>query len=775
MKFGKYLEEHLVPEWDSQYVDYKAWRKQIKILIESKSTSAEAAAALTELFEKELQKINTFFFAQENVIIHRFADLRSKLEEVQESPEDEGDKHDLFSLFETGFTLTRPTLSALSPRPLLEAIKGATETVADGVFEGLHAVADGVRELTQGKGDQTPGIETMLGAAITPALMLSSGATGAIDVFGPPKGTPSAQNPFGNLPVHDWTPLQLDSEKRLNAWHRLFSQRVETGSAGVELEELPPSSKPKRALTEKEAKLFRVSFGELYVLLDMLRNYRLLNQMAFAKILKKADKYLGTSLSGALMPLVERASFFSSSVLVEITSETEEIYASVLEAGDRSMARSKLRVEQDTDPHLWSTFFLGLYLGIFLTAIFIVVVASGEGLVVDPEWQSIFRMYRGFMIPIVFFFLLGLDVFVWLKYKINYILIFEMDPRDHLAIQEFLSISGLLSLLWISSVLAYSFAPNIHFIPRYYNPVALFFCFLVIILMPFDIFYRTSRTWAFRTMMRVFAAPFVAVHFHDLWLGDQFNSMVTFFLDMEFFVCYYTANDSSVCGTVRYGIRPIIATLPPLWRLLQCLRRYRDQNRNRVHLLNAFKYASVIFVVIWSSLSSANHEAGKEGWSSYDTMWAISAVFASSFAFWWDVRKDWGLGEKNSPHFLLRNELRYPPWVYYVAVAFNLILRFLWIVTMSPSQQQLSRALGNPQAWVTIAAFLELFRRTIWNLIRLENEHLNNCDSFRAVREIPLPLDTSSRQKTPTDGKFVALVEQRLGSLLRRNVPKKHT
>jgi len=34
--------------------------------------------------------------------------------------------------------------------------------------------------------------------------------------------------------------------------------------------------------------------------------------------------------------------------------------------------------------------------------------------------------------------------------------------------------------------------------------------------------------------------------------------------------------------------------------------------------------------------------------------------------------------------------------------------------------------------------FLEVFRRFIWNFFRLENEHLNNCGQFRAVRDISI-------------------------------------
>lgn len=41
---------------------------------------------------------------------------------------------------------------------------------------------------------------------------------------------------------------------------------------------------------------------------------------------------------------------------------------------------------------------------------------------------------------------------------------------------------------------------------------------------------------------------------------------------------------------------------------------------------------------------------------------------------------------------------------------------------------------------------LEVFRRFVWNFFRLENEHLNNCGKFRAVRDISVaPLDQSDQ------------------------------
>lgn len=38
------------------------------------------------------------------------------------------------------------------------------------------------------------------------------------------------------------------------------------------------------------------------------------------------------------------------------------------------------------------------------------------------------------------------------------------------------------------------------------------------------------------------------------------------------------------------------------------------------------------------------------------------------------------------------------------------------------------------------------FRRFVWNFFRLENEHLNNCGKFRAVRDISVaPMDSSDQ------------------------------
>jgi len=72
----------------------------------------------------------------------------------------------------------------------------------------------------------------------------------------------------------------------------------------------------------------------------------------------------------------------------------------------------------------------------------------------------------------------------------------------------------------------------------------------------------------------------------------------------------------------------------------------------------------------------------------------------------------------------------------------DFLLRFGWAISLSLTE--MGYDFGD--IMVSILAFLEVFRRFVWNFFRLENEHLNNCGKFRAVRDISVaPLDASDQ------------------------------
>ena len=58
------------------------------------------------------------------------------------------------------------------------------------------------------------------------------------------------------------------------------------------------------------------------------------------------------------------------------------------------------------------------------------------------------------------------------------------------------------------------------------------------------------------------------------------------------------------CDTGSYGLRVMVAALPAWWRFAQCLRRYYDTRDVNPHLINAGKYSTSFFVVIFSSVAS---------------------------------------------------------------------------------------------------------------------------------------------------------------------------
>lgn len=71
-------------------------------------------------------------------------------------------------------------------------------------------------------------------------------------------------------------------------------------------------------------------------------------------------------------------------------------------------------------------------------------------------------------------------------------------------------------------------------------------------------------------------------------------------------------------------------------------------------------------------------------------------------------------------------------------------LRFIWALGFLLTESKYISG----DLLTTVMAPLEVFRRFVWNFFRLENEHLNNCGKFRAVRDISIaPIDSSDQNQ----------------------------
>lgn len=571
-----------------------------------------------------------------------------------------------------------------------------------------------------------------------------------------------------------------------------------TAAAAAAAASLPPTPLHGKKLHE-----LKLAFSEFYLGLILLQNYQQLNFTGFRKITKKYDKLLGTTLGSQWHQAnVETAHFYTNKEADKLILETENVVITQLEGGDRGKAMKRLRVPPLAEKqNPWTTFRVGLYLGMFLV-LAVAITISSFYVNISVEWQSVVRMYRGPFLIILFCFLIGANTYGWRAAGVNHVLIFELDPRNHLTYSQFLEVGSFFAVLWAVSLMGFLFSNKVS-VPPFVHPLWMVGVLFIYLMNPLPILHHKARRWLLKVLFRIVTTPFHVVRFADFWLADQLNSLSLAIQDIEFVICYYSSSidwwsgsKSSRCESVQYGIKPIVAVLPAFWRFTQCWRRYYDSKHAYPHIANAFKYSTTFFVVMFSALNTFFDEVHKQraaslltttmampvNESSNDTtaitfaaavptvfttgmvrsepdpwtvasiaehnvfyhLWIVSAIVSSVYTYTWDVKLDWGLFAKNAgDNKLLREQTVYQyKAYYYFAMVEDLVLRFAWTLTVSVSQGSVL----DSEILRTILGVLEVFRRFIWNYFRLENEHLNNIGEYRAVRDISVtPINRSDQ------------------------------
>lgn len=108
-----------------------------------------------------------------------------------------------------------------------------------------------------------------------------------------------------------------------------------------------------------------------------------------------------------------------------------------------------------------------------------------------------FRLYRGPLLIIEFIFLMGVNVYGWRSSGVNHVLIFELDPRNHLSEQHLMELAAIFGVVWTLSLLSFLYSASLS-IPPYINPLALTIIMIVFVLNPFKVFRHEARFWFLR-------------------------------------------------------------------------------------------------------------------------------------------------------------------------------------------------------------------------------------------------------------------------------------
>jgi len=508
-------------------------------------------------------------------------------------------------------------------------------------------------------------------------------------------------------------------------------------------------------------KNYENALKELYKEIGYMEKYIDLNLQAKRKILKKYNKYIQSQ--------------DNSKERVKSTLEQEEEIKKMKEYIDNTIVNNYLTEVVNTESEIEKlfrkyffdkysfnaikvlkeskgevlikqkyAFYFGFFIGILLI-IFILCILIANHFHIDMDddakFKTIFPMFRGYLVMVLYYWFLGLNVYVWNTYHINYKLAFNFDSHYSPVVSIFKR-AAFFTMIVAIMLLCYMIERTqipilydlINFIPLESTPLISYIIVFVYLFCPFNIFNYPGRLYLGTLFVETMASITTTSDLRHTWLGDQMTSLVGPFRDIEYTACYYVHYNNTfeekkrLCSS-RRPIVILIGIYPYCIRFLQVIKTMWEKKIIFPDILNAIKYILSILVAISSYYSKTIEIFGKT--------WLLIASFSSCWSYCWDMKMDYGLIQNGTTHRFLRNDLFYKKnWIYYTAMILNLMGRFAWVLTISPD---VVYRWIRPEFFLMVIYMIEMCRRGMWNFFRIELKHIDLCKHFQVSDKISLP------------------------------------
>ena len=499
---------------------------------------------------------------------------------------------------------------------------------------------------------------------------------------------------------------------------------------------------------------------ELYKEMDYMNKFLDLNLQAKRKILKKFNKYINSQInkdtkkptSEQDLEIKKMLEYIDTTIVLEdlgnisnIETDIEKIFKTYF-YDKYSFDAVKVLKESTAEVSFTQShaFFFGFYIGILLI-IFILCILIGNHFHIDMDddakFKTIFPMFRGYLIMVFYYWFLGLNVYVWNTFHINYRLAFNFDSHysDVISIcKRAAFFTMIVAVMLLCYMIERTKIPILYdlvsFIPLEFTPLISYIIALIYIFTPYKKFNYLGRIYLGKLFVETMASITTTSELRHTWLGDQMTSLVGPFRDIEYTVCYYThyyntfEEKKRLCSS-RRPIVILIGIYPYFIRFMQVIKTMWEKKIIFPDILNSIKYILSMLVAISSYYSTTIEIFGKT--------YILIAFFSSCWSYCWDMKMDYGLIQNGSVNPFLRNDLFYKKrWVYYTAMVLNAMGRFAWVLTISPD---VVYRFIRPEFFLMVIYMVEMCRRGMWNFFRIELKHIDLCQHFQVSDKIKLP------------------------------------
>ena len=311
------------------------------------------------------------------------------------------------------------------------------------------------------------------------------------------------------------------------------------------------------------------------------------------------------------------------------------------------------------------SFYLGFFIGLLLFQLAIICTIAWYydiDMDNDPEFKSVFPMFRGFFIVCLYWWVHGLNVLVWTKADISYRVIFQIDSKYSTPIEIFKRAAIFTFILlfcqliyMIKRIWAGAFFGIFEPIPINCLPLICWGSFILYTFCPFDIWNYDGRAFLGELAKESFGSFLLKTGFRHVFFINQMCSFIAPMRDMEYTICYYAYYDAPLWAKREYcnktrGVYFFIAFIPNFLRILQNIKEIHDSGKLFPKFFSIINYILSISVALLSFL-----------WPTYPFLhifWLIFTFISSCCSFAWDIIIDFGFLEKGN-NYPLRNRLYY--------------------------------------------------------------------------------------------------------------------